>query len=78
MSFNNNNNKIIIIIMESSALTDVRPIAVGETLRRPTGKCICAIMRDRFLPFSPPISVWCSMQGRCRESCPQFEKVRRK
>ena len=28
---------------ESSALTDNRPIAIGETLRRLTGKCICAI-----------------------------------
>ena len=33
--------------------SDVRPIAVGETLRRLTGKCICAILRDKISSFSP-------------------------
>ena len=33
---------------------DVRPIAVGETLRRLTGKCICAILRDKFSSFFQP------------------------
>ena len=30
---------------------DVRPIAVGETLRRLTGKCICAILKDKISSF---------------------------
>ncbi|KAL5483977.1 hypothetical protein EMCRGX_G020399 [Ephydatia muelleri] len=33
---------------------DVRPIAVGETLRRLTGKCICAILRNKFSSFFEP------------------------
>ena len=33
---------------------DVRPIAVGETLRRLTGKCICAIQRDKISSFFQP------------------------
>ena len=34
--------------------SDVRPIAVGETLRRLTGKCICAILRDKISSFFQP------------------------
>ena len=33
---------------------DVRPIAVGETLHRLTGKCICAILGTSFLLFFQP------------------------
>ena len=33
---------------------DVRPIAVGETLRRLTGKCICTILRNKFSSFFEP------------------------
>ena len=33
---------------------DVRPIAVGETLHRLTGKCICAILRDKISSFFQP------------------------
>eukprot|EP00731_Ephydatia_muelleri_P022126 Em0014g717a len=33
---------------------DVRPIAVGETLRRLTGKCICTILRNKFSSFFDP------------------------
>ena len=33
---------------------DVRPIAVGETLRRLIGKCICAILRDKISSFFQP------------------------
>ena len=39
---------------ESSVFTDIRPIAVGETLCRLTGKCICTILRDRFSSFFQP------------------------
>ena len=34
---------------------DVRPIAVGETLRRLAGKCVCAILRDKFADFFHPL-----------------------
>ena len=33
---------------------DVRPIAVGETLRRLTGKCICAILMDKISSIFQP------------------------
>ena len=33
---------------------DVRPIAVGETLHRITGKCICAILRNKISSFIQP------------------------
>ena len=33
---------------------DVRPIAVGETLSRLTGKCICAALKDRISSFLQP------------------------
>ena len=33
---------------------DVRPIAVGETLHRLTGKCICTILRNNFSSFFEP------------------------
>ena len=36
---------------------DIRPIAVGEKLRRLTGKCICAILKDRFSSFFHPLSL---------------------
>ena len=33
---------------------DVRPIAVGETLCRLMGKCICAALKDRISSFFQP------------------------
>ncbi|KAL5499725.1 hypothetical protein EMCRGX_G011184 [Ephydatia muelleri] len=33
----------------------VRPIAVGETLRRLAGKCVCAILKDKFADFFHPL-----------------------
>ena len=33
---------------------DVRPIAVGETVHRLTGKCICTILRNKFSSFFDP------------------------
>ena len=33
---------------------DFRPIAVGETLHRLTGKCICAILRNKISSFFQP------------------------
>eukprot|EP00731_Ephydatia_muelleri_P021341 Em0013g1068a len=34
--------------------TDIRPIVVGEVLRRLTGKCLCSILRDKFSTFFQP------------------------
>eukprot|EP00731_Ephydatia_muelleri_P036466 Em0260g3a len=34
--------------------TDIRPIVVGEELRRLTGKCLCSILRDKFSTFFQP------------------------
>ena len=33
---------------------DARPIALGETLRRLTGKCICAALKHRIFSFFQP------------------------
>ena len=42
---------------------DIRPIAVGEVLRRFTGKCLCAVLKQRVIDFFEPIqfSVACPM-----------------
>ncbi|KAL5486989.1 hypothetical protein EMCRGX_G019539 [Ephydatia muelleri] len=34
---------------------DIRPIAVGEVLRRLTGKCLCAVLKQRVIDFFEPI-----------------------
>ena len=36
---------------------DIRPIAVGETLRRLTGKCICAIQKEKISTFFHPLQL---------------------
>ena len=33
---------------------DIRPIAVGETLRRLTGKCLCSLVKDKVSSFFEP------------------------
>ena len=42
---------------------DVRPIAVGETLRRLTGKCICAILKDKISSFFQPSQFGVACKG---------------
>ena len=34
---------------------NIRPIAVGEVLRRLTGKCLCAVIKQRVIDFFEPI-----------------------
>ena len=34
---------------------DIRPIAVGEVLRRLAGKCLCAVIKHRVIDFYEPI-----------------------
>ena len=34
---------------------DIRPIAVGEVLRRLTGKCLCTVIKHRVIDFFEPI-----------------------
>ena len=50
--------EIILLIALNKAkegdLPDVMPIAVGETLCRLTGKCICSFLRDKFSSFFQP------------------------
>ena len=40
---------------------DIRPIAVGEVLRRLTGKCLCAVLKQRVIDFFEPNTVWCGL-----------------
>ena len=40
---------------------DIRPIAVGEVLRRLTGKCLCAVIKHRVIDFFEPIQFWCGL-----------------
>eukprot|EP00731_Ephydatia_muelleri_P024145 Em0016g416a len=35
--------------------SDIRPIAVGETLRRLTGKCLCAVIKDKASELFHPL-----------------------
>ncbi|KAL5506788.1 hypothetical protein EMCRGX_G008528 [Ephydatia muelleri] len=48
--------------MQDSSL-DIRPIAVGEALRRLTGKCLCALMRSKASEFFQPHQVACPMRA---------------
>eukprot|EP00731_Ephydatia_muelleri_P002958 Em0001g2958a len=36
---------------------DIRPIAVGETIRRLTGKCMCALVKDKATEFFQPLQL---------------------
>ena len=36
---------------------DFRPIAVGETLRRLTGKCLCALVKEKASDFFQPLQL---------------------
>ena len=33
---------------------EIRPIAVGKTIRRLTGKCLCALVKDKAAEFFQP------------------------
>ena len=48
--------------MQDSSL-DIRPIAVGEALRRLTGECLCALMRSKASEFFQPHQVACPMRA---------------
>ena len=49
---------------------DVRPIAVGEVLRRLAGKCACA---EKATDFFCSFSIWCSLSWRNREDHTQAQ-----
>ena len=51
--------------------TDVRPIAVGETLRRLTGKCLCTLLKGKFSSFFQPFQFRGCLQGRGGKGHPQ-------
>ena len=46
--------------LKPGSAPDIRPIAVGEVLRRLTGKCLCAVIKHRVIEFflSPYNLVW--------------------
>ena len=41
--------------LKPGCASDIRPIAVGEVLRRLTGKCLCAVIKRRVIDFFEPI-----------------------
>ena len=41
--------------LKDGCLSDVRPIAVGEVLRRLTGKCLCALVKLKASDFFEPL-----------------------
>ena len=51
-------NLTALVKSKDSCALDIRPIAVGETLRRLTAKCICAVVKAKAAKFSQPTSVW--------------------
>ena len=53
---------------------DVRPIALGETLRRLTGKCLCCSEMQGSRVFSST-SIWCGMPFWHRENCSWAEEM---
>ena len=54
---------------------DVRPIAVGETLCRLTGKCLCAAVKCKAAEFFSSTSIWCGIPFWHRENCSWAEKM---
>ena len=49
---------------EEGSHLDIRPIAVGEALRRLTGKCLCIISRVKASEFLTLFSLrWLVQQG---------------
>ena len=52
---------------------DVRPIAVGEVLRRLAGKCACALTNEKATDFFCSFSIWCSLPWRNREDHTQAQ-----
>ena len=54
---------IALTIIKEDCPPDVRPIAVGETLRRLAGKCVCAILKERFADFFHPLKYGVACQA---------------
>ena len=55
---------------------DIRPIAVGETLRRLTGKCLCAVIKDKASELFHPLQFGVACTAcRIREDHPWPEEV---
>ena len=43
--------------LKDGSLPDIRPIAVGESLRRLTGKCICALVKNKASDLFQPLQL---------------------
>eukprot|EP00731_Ephydatia_muelleri_P004441 Em0002g617a len=56
-------NLTALVKSKDSCASDIRPIAVGETLRRLTAKCLCAVVKAKAAEFFQPhqFGVSCSM-----------------
>ena len=55
---------------KEGSLPDIRPIVVGESLRRLAVKGICASLKENVSIFFPATTVWSGLQGSVREDCP--------
>ncbi|KAL5506266.1 hypothetical protein EMCRGX_G007877 [Ephydatia muelleri] len=69
-------NLTALVKSKDSCASDIRPIAVGETLRRLTAKCLCAVVKAKAAEFFQPhqFGVSCSMGA---EKSTRFEGMRR-
>ena len=53
-SFLAGGNLTALVKSKQGSSLDIRPIAVGEALRRLTGKCLCALVRSKASEFFQP------------------------
>ena len=62
-SFLAGGNLTALVKSQQGSTLDIRPIAVGEALRRLTGKCLCALVRSKASEFFQPylVGVACHM-----------------
>eukprot|EP00731_Ephydatia_muelleri_P002962 Em0001g2962a len=53
---------------------DIRPIAVGESLRRHTGKCICALVKDKASDLFQPLQLGVACSSGSEKIIPGLRK----
>ena len=54
---------------------DIRPIVVGKTLQRLTGKCICTLIKEKVSNFFSTFTIRSCHQGRSRKNYTQPQKL---
>ena len=52
---------------------DIRPIVVGETLQRLTGKCICALIKEKVSNFFQPLQLGVATRAGAEKIIPASE-----